>query len=100
MANSKFESILGMARRAGKAVLGYDKIKASGKKYGLVLICSDVSERTLRNAKLYVSEDGKAVELPMTMFEMGKILGAEKVGVAAVEDKGFAKAILDSIENQ
>ncbi|MBQ2916088.1 MAG: 50S ribosomal protein L7ae [Clostridia bacterium] len=98
MTNNKFESLLGMARRAGKAILGYDKIKASGKKYKLIIICSDVSERTLRNAKLYISEDGTAAELPLTMFQLGKILGAEKVGVAAVEDEGFAKAILESIK--
>ena len=96
MANSKFESLLGMARRAGKLTLGYDKIKASGKRYELILICSDVSERTARNSKLYVSESGTVKELPMTMHDLGKILGAEKVGVAAVEDQGFAKAILES----
>lgn len=89
-----------MARRAGKILLGYDKIKASGKKFNLILICSDVSERTLRNARLYVKETGVAEFLPMTMFELGKILGAEKVGVAAVEDDGFAKAIIDSIKNK
>lgn len=96
MTNSKFESLLGMARRAGKLVLGYDKIKASRKKFNLIIICSDVSERTLRNAKLYVNENGTAAEIPMTMHELGKLLGAEKVGVAAVDDEGFAKAILEA----
>lgn len=101
MANSKFESLVSIARKAGKLILGYDKIKASGKKFKLILICSDVSERTARNAKLYISENGEAAELQMSMFEFGKIIGAEKVGVAAVADDGFAKTILESIkENQ
>ena len=101
MANSKFESLVSIARKAGKLLLGYDKIKSSGKKYKLIIICSDVSERTVRNAKLYISEDGDAAEIQTSMFEFGKIIGAEKVGVAAVTDDGFAKTILESIkENQ
>ncbi|MBQ2882100.1 MAG: 50S ribosomal protein L7ae [Clostridia bacterium] len=98
MANNKFISLISLARKAGKLVLGYDKIKSSGKKFKLIIICSDVSERTIRNAKLYISEDGSAIDLQMSMFEFGKLIGAEKVGVAAVDDDGFAKAIFESMK--
>ena len=98
MANNRFISLVSIARKAGKLILGYDKIKASGKKFKLIIICSDVSERTARNAKLYIIEDGRAAELQLTMFEFGKLIGAEKVGVAAVDDNGFAKAILESLD--
>lgn len=100
MANNRLTSLLGLARKAGKAVLGYDKIKDSGKKYRLILICSDVSDRTRRNAKLYVSETGTVEELSLTMYELGSMLGAEKVGVAAIDDDGFSESVLAAIKNQ
>lgn len=98
MAGSKFISLLGFARKAGKLILGYDRIKDSGKKFKLIIICSDVSERTRRNAKLFAQENGRIFESSLTMHELGKILGAEKVGVAAVDDINFATALLRSEE--
>lgn len=97
MENDKFLSLLGLAKKAGKAVLGYDKIKASGRSYGLILISSDASERTVRNAKLYVSSDGIAAETGYTMAQLGEALGVEKVGVAAVDDRGFIESLLDAL---
>ncbi len=98
MTNSKFISLIAIARKARKLILGYDKIKASGKKFKVIIITSDVSERTRRNSKLYISDGGTVLEPKLTMYEFGKLIAAEKVGVAAVDDDGFAKAILESMK--
>ena len=99
MTNNKFISLIALSRKARKLILGYDKIKSSGKEFKLIIITSDVSERTRRNSKLYISDDGDIIELEISMFEFGKLIGAEKVGVAAVDDEGFAKAILETMKN-
>ena len=86
---------LGLCRRAGKLIFGFDaavEAMENGEGY-LLLTASDISSKTekeivykARNAKFLV------YKLPYTMEEM-KLLSKKKVGIFAITDENLAKLI-------
>ena len=84
--------ILGLARRAGKVILGYDSILKSTRVCKILIVASDISERTKKNIynlNINVMESG------LTKSELGRLLGAGEVAVLAVTDENFLKALTD-----
>lgn len=93
---NKFLSLLGMARKANRVSLGYDKaLEAvhSGKSFA-VFLASDLSEKTKRGL-VFASEetDISVITTEYTIFELTSALGS-KTGVVSVNDSGFAKKLL------
>lgn len=93
---NKFLSLLGMARKANRVSLGYDKaLEAvhSGKSFA-VFLASDLSEKTKRGL-VFASEetDIPVITTEYTIFELTSALGS-KTGVVSVNDSGFAKKLL------
>ena len=99
MQNNKFLSLIGMARRANKVYMGFDKAK-SAMIYGeakVVFVCSDISEKTKRGLIFASEETGvPVIDLPYTIFEISNAIGT-KCGVVAVTDKGFADKLVTLI---
>ncbi len=96
MQNNKFLSLIGMARRANKVQMGFDKAK-SAILYGeaqVVFVCSDISEKTKRGL-IFASEETlvPVVDIPYTIFEVSSAIGT-KCGVVAITDKGFADKLV------
>ena len=61
-----------MARRAGKVILGYDSILKSTRVCKILIVASDISERTKKNIynlNINVMESG------LTKSELGRLLG-------------------------
>lgn len=93
-------SLLGMARRAGKLVPGFDAVLQSiraGKSHA-VFIASDISEKTAENI-CFAAEKAKvpARRLGCLMAELSAAIGI-KTGIVALEDRGFAKSALRRCE--
>ena len=91
----KFLSMLGLCRRAGKLVWGYDQVveavkadKASG-----VIVASDISEKTIKNIKF--ETDKKGLEMARTEISKEELsfYAGVRAGVFAVCDKGFFKKL-------
>lgn len=101
MPNEKLSGFLGLARKAGKIVLGFDMTveamqKGTAKQ---VLLSNDCSERTARNIKRIAGENGTEILiLPLSMDEIGYAV-AKRVGVLSVCDSGFSKKIKELVEN-
>ena len=101
MPNERLSGFLGLARKAGKLVFGFDMtveaiLKGTAK---TVLLSNDCSERTARNIKRIAEENKTEILiLPLSMDEIGYAV-AKRVGVLSVCDSGFSKKIKELSEN-
>ena len=100
--------MVGMCRRAGKAVIGTPMICEHLRKSGisksgdgidiLVLEASDTSDNThkkLQDKCIYYNV--KHIRLESTCEILGRAVGKSAVAAVAVADKNFCRAILDKI---
>lgn len=99
--NNKLSGFLGLCRKAGKLVMGFDMAVDSMQKgtAEMLLLSSDCSERTAKNIKRIAKDMETEVSvLPLTMDEIGYAV-AKRVGVLAVCDSGFSKKIKELLIN-
>ena len=92
---------LGLCRKAGKLILGFDMTVEAMQKgtADSVLLSGDCSERTARNIKRIAQETGTEVLiLPLTIDEIGFAV-AKRAGVLAVCDSGFSKKIKELLDD-
>lgn len=92
---------LGLAKKAGKIILGFDAVLDSIKdeKAKLVLISTDLSEKTEEDVRKKANTKKVVVsKLPFTMNEIDYILGKHS-GIISVTDEGFAKKLLEIIND-
>lgn len=89
----KLFSMLGLARRAGKLLIGRDAVMGSVKKQKteLVMLTSDASPRHKQELEA-LSYKGKLAQLPYNMDETAFYLG-KKSCIFALEDKNLGAAI-------
>ncbi len=89
--------MLGLARRAGKLLIGRDAVMAGARRgrIKLALLTSDASPRHLRELEALGCAD-KAKTLPFTMREAAFYIGKESC-IFALEDENFSAAILKLI---
>lgn len=94
--NNKFLSLLGMARKANKVALGYDKALDAihHNSCRVVFTACDLSEKT-RRGLIFASEE-MAVDVVTTGYTIIDITNAvgQKTGIVAVTDNGFAKKLI------
>lgn len=86
---------LGLARRAGKLLLGVDSISAYRKPTCLLIYASDASPRV---ARALSERRDPCVTLNLTKQQIGKAVGCREVAVVAVTDAGFARLIGKKLE--
>ncbi len=95
--NAKLLAMIGMSRRAGKLVLGFD-IVADGVRTGKipsVFYASDISPKTLKELNFLCEREGAgAVAVNATMDEIGHI-AAKRAGIFAVTDEGLRRKICE-----
>jgi predicted RNA-binding protein YlxR (DUF448 family) len=86
--------LVGLARRAGDAVAGYEKVRASltGGKPALLLLASDSGSDGRR--KLLSVAGGRPVIELFTSAELGGVFGRERTVYGAVAPGGLAKRLL------
>lgn len=94
---SKLAGLLGIARRAGKLITGFDAAAASAAagKAALLLMAADLSEKTAKELR-YAAREKKIplARMPLNKEETGAACGFQKpVGVLATEDRGFVTAM-------
>ena len=94
--NDRLLSLLGLARRAGRLSLGNDPVLSSLEegKAKLVLVCPDLSQRTLKGIESRAEAFGvPLVTIEQTMDQVSMSLG-KRCGVLALNDEGFARKAL------
>ena len=89
----KLVSVLGIARRAGKLLIGRDAVMASAKKGAarLVLLTNDASPRHVKELN-GINYKGEIRQISLTMDETDFYLGKRSC-IFALEDDNFIKAI-------
>ena len=96
--NNKLCGLLGIARRSGHILIGFDAVRAAllADKTQLVLLASDCSPKTEKELR-FAAEDKTC---PVIKVEADKdaftaALGMQKpVAVIATDDRGFATAMI------
>ena len=99
--NDKLTGLLGIARRAGHILIGFDAVRAAllAGKTQLILLASDCSPKTEKELRFA----GQDRNCPMIVTAADKAafaaaLGMQKpVAVAATDDSGFAAAMLKQV---
>lgn len=99
--DSKIYGFFGLAKRAGKTVLGIDGI-INSVRYGkskLVILAQDASE----NTKKQITDKCTFYNVPLIVFgdkeSLAKSMGTENAAAVSVIDKNFADALMKKLEN-
>ena len=94
---TKFLSTLGLCRRAGKLIYGFDpvceEIKKPKSKVCGVALAKDVSEKTLKEIAFVCNKYGKPLfQSDADMDEIKSVLG-KRTGIIAILDEGLFKSL-------
>lgn len=93
----KFLSTLGLARRAGKLLLGVESLLAYRKSVCLIVYASDASPRVKRSL---AGRNDPSVTPDLTKEQLGRAVGCKEAAVVAVTDAGFAGILRKKLELQ
>lgn len=97
---NKIYGMLGIARKAGKLVFGYDMavslIKSNNAEI-LVILASDTSDKTKKNIVFECEKYGRKYIEYGEKLVYGKILNKKEVGVLTITDKNIISYIKDNL---
>lgn len=94
---NNFLSTLGLARRAGKLLLGVDSVTSCRKPVPLLIYASDASPRVKR---ALATRTDPSVTPDFTKEQLGRAVGCKEAAVVAVTDAGFAGILRNKLELQ
>ncbi len=95
----KIRALLGFSRKAGKLATGTETTRESVMRHRarLVLIASDISPKSVKEIRFICHKNNTRVEiLPLTTEEISAAIG-RRAGILALEDDGFAAAVVKNI---
>lgn len=93
--NIRIQSLIGIARRAGKIASGDAQIEAMVKKRkGFILIIAEDALGAQKKYTLWAKDIKLPVYITGTKLELGCSIGLSPRSAVLVLDQGFAKAIL------
>lgn len=97
MSNHPVLSRLGFARKAGKLSFGFaaSKEALSKGKARLIIIASDISQKSEKETRFF-AKNIPVVRIESTLEEISAAVNF-RAGIVAVNDQGFADAILKQI---
>lgn len=100
--NDRLLSMLGICKRAGQLIAGFDPVKKSVQcgRALLVLTASDLSDRTKKEIAYLTREtEIPCLETARTLDEFEFALG-RRAGVYCVEQEGFAKKLAALVQEE
>lgn len=93
--NKRVQSLIGLARRAGKVASGDAQVEAMLKKRkGFLLIIADDAQNTQKKYIAWARDIKLPVMTAGTKLELGLSIGLSPRSAVLILDDGFAKAIL------
>jgi ribosomal protein L7Ae-like RNA K-turn-binding protein len=91
-------SCVGLCKRAGALITGFDACVRDIAKAKALFIASDVSEKTAKEMRFYAGKHKKPLFLlPAAMDALSGVLG-KRTGVLSVTDEGLAKVVIACCE--
>lgn len=93
---NKFLQFLGLAKRAGKILEGYNKceINVKNNKINLIILSEDVSSNTLNKFLKYGNKYNIKVIVKCSKEELGSAIGLEEIKVIGVIDKNMSEKLI------
>ncbi len=102
--NNKLAGLLGIARRAGHILLGFDAVRAAllAGRTQLILLASDCSSKTEKELRFAgQNRNCPILGVEATKEEIAAALGLQKpVAVVATDDAGFARGFAATIPKE
>lgn len=101
MNEPKFLTDLGMAKRANRAVFGFDEVEKAVDlgTARTVFITADAADNTKKKLSRLCADYGKTpCPVPFTTFDIGNAAGRKPTAVFTVTDKGFDGLLHRSLE--
>ena len=97
----KIHSYLGLARRSGNLVTGYDTCiqLMKKRKIKLLIVTEDAAEQTRSKFLKLTEKNGIRMYVFSTTVDLSAITGMENRSVYGITDHNFASAIAGEIEN-
>jgi ribosomal protein L7Ae-like RNA K-turn-binding protein len=99
--NNKLSGLLGIARRAGHILIGFDAVRAAllAGKATLVLLAADCSAKTEKELRFAgQNRDCPIIAVAADKAALAAALGLQKpVAAVATDDRGFAAAMLTHV---
>ncbi|GAB6154512.1 L7Ae/L30e/S12e/Gadd45 family protein [Desulfosporosinus burensis] len=93
--NTRIQSLVGIARRAGKIASGDAQIEAMVKKRkGFLLIIAEDAHGAQKKYTMWANDINLPVLVNGTKLELGHSIGLSPRSAVLILDQGFAKAIL------
>ena len=103
MSNHPVLSLLGLALRGGRLVLGEEPVEGivRAKDARVLLLAKDAADNTFRRCR-HFAEVGQClwITLPFTKDEIGSAVGRSAVAIAAITDVGLAHAVVQKLANE
>ncbi|HUS89765.1 MAG TPA: L7Ae/L30e/S12e/Gadd45 family ribosomal protein [Desulfosporosinus sp.] len=93
--NTRIQSLIGIARRAGKIATGNAQVEAMMKKRkGFLLIMAEDAPSTQKKYNQWAGDLKLPILVIGTKLELGHSIGLSPRSAVLILDQGFAKAIL------
>lgn len=102
MKKKKIESYLGLARRAGKIVSGYQTCVHTISKGNikLIIVASDAAENTKDKFENLCSRYDVGFEVYGTIDKLSEMTGFTGRGIYGITDRNFAEVMIKEIQNE
>lgn len=102
MTDNKIYSFIGLATKAGKITTGEESCERAIKnnKAKLVIVAEDASDNTKKSFKDGCTYRNVSIRFFGQKETLGKFAGKEKRAVAVISDTGFAKRLIEMIDNR
>ncbi|MCR4434591.1 MAG: ribosomal L7Ae/L30e/S12e/Gadd45 family protein [Clostridiales bacterium] len=99
---NRIYSFLGLAMKAGKAISGEETCERAVKagKVELVIVAEDASLNTKKKFEDMCSFRNLEIRVFGNKEDMGRSMGKDVRSVAAIVEKGFAKKMMEMIDNK
>jgi len=99
--NDLFLTTLGLARRAGKLVYGFESSVENAFAIRLLFIANDCSDRTKQSVNNIFEEfDTEIIYLNYSKNELAYAIGTKPVGIVGIVDSGFAKLLKTKLSEE
>ncbi len=99
--NNIFLTTLGLARRAGKLVYGFESCVENAAAIQLLFIANDCSDRTKQSIKnIFEQSDSEIINFNYSKNELAYAIGTKPVGIVGIVDSGFAKLLKTKLSEE
>lgn len=91
---------LGLARRAGKLVMGDKAVADAARSAVVICTAEDLAQGSLKRAEKAAERGNvRIITLPYSKEEIGRALGRSTCGILALTDEGFARQVIHAAGN-